>query len=341
MSPWKTIDSAEEKVKAGDMIVVGSGVYDTPSVEYAQTTLYIQNTGRLGFPITIRSERKWGAVIEGGSHSAVWFDCDAVPTPSYIKIEGFEIRNTAIGVFSKDNNGEPYNTRCSNLEITNLKIHNVGIAGVDLEAAENSIVGNNEIFDINEINSNHNLNHGIYLSDNTEGILVKNNLIYDCKEGWPIHIYDQHNRGGPARNHKIINNTLINDNPYRTGGIVMFGYEHIVRNNLIYNRAVPAPNYIGAIADQRNRSHTGTIVENNITNLSDLCARDCPDADKGANIVSANLSREFLNTAADNYRLNAGAISLDKGTSAGAPLDDLDGFLRNIGAIDVGAFEKR
>lgn len=267
--------------------------------------------------------------------------------PSYIRLEGFEIRNVRLGVFSKDNNQEPYNTRCSNLEITNLKIHNVGLAGVDLEATEKSIVANNEIFDVNEVVPGHNLNHGIYLSDNTQDILVKNNLIYDCKEGWPVHIYDTHGRGDFARNHKIINNTLINDNPYRTGGIVMFGYEHIVRNNLIYNRAVPAPTYFGAIADQSNRSHSGTRVENNITNLPDLCANACPDSVIGSNITSANLSMEFVNPSAGNYRLNVGAVSVNKGTSAdigtrsGAPINDLDGFLRNVGAPDVGAFERR
>ncbi len=79
LSPWKTIDYAEETVKAGDMIIVGSGIYNTHSAEYSDTVLYIQNTGKPGLPITIKSEKKWGAIIDGsGLHSGVWFDCDEI-----------------------------------------------------------------------------------------------------------------------------------------------------------------------------------------------------------------------------------------------------------------------
>lgn len=90
--------------------------------------------------------------------------------------------------------------------------------------------------------------------------------MYGTPEGWPVHVYDGHGRGS-ATNHTIINNTLINDNPYRDGGLVLYGRGHTVRNNLMYD-ATDAPGYRAAIYNAT--LDADTTIEYNMTNLTRL-----------------------------------------------------------------------
>ncbi len=195
-------------------------------------------------------------------------------------------------------------------------------------------------------NATHNHHHGIYISDNTEDVLVKNNVIYDCKYGWPIHIYDGHGLG-PAKYHKVINNTFVNDNPYRKGGIALYGVSHVIRNNLIYERSNKATAYKAAIAENSKISFSGTIIQNNVTNLGSLCEYGCRAASMSGNLLSQSFSKEFVSASAGNFRLITGAKSIDRGTLTnnglrnGAPKEDHDNRVRYTGkGPDVGGFEK-
>lgn len=287
--PWKTIDHAENQTKPGDVVIVGSGIYNTKSKESATAVLYVKKSGLSGKPVTIKSEKKWGAIIEAkGIHSGIFFQCNS-PAASYYRIDGFEIRNPInYGVFSKDSNS-PYTTQCNNIEATNLKVHRFGHSGIMLEAAKQSKISNNLIHTTTKVLPAHNQYHGIYISDFTDKVLTQNNVIYNIKDGWPIHIYDAHGRGGPAKNHTVINNTLINDNPYRSGGIIMRGSAHLIRNNIIYNRASIVSNS-GAIVDKENTSYKGTIIQNNQTNMKTLCKSGCRNASISGNKLGVNLT---------------------------------------------------
>ncbi len=207
------------------------------------------------------------------------------------------------------------------------------------------MIANSVIYTNTKTLSSHNQYHGIYLSDLSTDVLVKNNVIYGIKDGWPIHIYDQHGNG-PAKNHKIINNTLINDNPYRGGGIVMFGSGHIVRNNLIYNRAPISANYPAAISDRSSISFSGTIVQNNLTNMKVLCANGCSSALISGNVLGSSLANGFVSASTQNFQLKSTCPAVNKGTvtgfgtRSGAPTEDHANKKRFLGkTVDIGAFE--
>lgn len=346
LTPWKTIDHALRQALAGDLIVVGSGTYSTLSAGDSYSNIVFKKGGTSTKRLSLKSERKWGAIIDGGGrHSGVRFNCDAAPIPaSYIRIDGFVIRNAQSGLIVKDAGNDNGLTRCTNIEITNLKIYGIKFTAMSVESIMSSLIASNLIYSSGS-NPKGNQDHGIYLSDNTEDILVKNNVVYGIKYGWPIHIYDGHGKG-PAKYHKIINNTLVADNPVRKGGIVMYGSGHTIRNNLIYQRNVASNGYIGAIAD-RNTTFSGTVIQNNVTNITPLCANGCRLASVTGNLLSQSFSKEFVSASGNNFRLITGAKSIDKGTLSsyglrnGAPKDDHDNRLRYTGkAPDAGAFEK-
>lgn len=350
LTPFKTINYAASQVVPGDLIVVGTGVYNTIAPGSALSNVVIKKGGSSSTKlISIKSEKKWGAIIDAmGRHSGIFINCDVSPV-SYVRIDGFVIRNTSgFGVYSKDENS-PY-TRCSNLELTNLKIYSVKHSGLNIESTRSSMFANNVIYSIGTSykNPSGNLHHGIYLSDYTEDILLKNNVVYGCNYGWPVHIYDGHTPSkGPAKNHKVINNTLVADNPVRKGGIVMRGSGHVVRNNLIYQRNTASNGYKGAIADSSSQTFSGTVVQNNVTNISPLCANGCKSASISGNLVSQSFSKEFVSNSGNNFRLISGAKCVDKGTLSnyglrnGAPKEDNDSRARFTGkAPEAGAFEK-
>ena len=344
--PFKSIDYAENQAKPGDLIIVGSGIYKSLSTEYKYAILYLKKSGASGKPISIKSEKKWGAILDAtGIDQAVMLNCQY--STAYIRIDGFEIRNARyVGVNSKDLNAAPW-TSCSNIELTNMKIHHFGRVGIALENAKNSLIASNLIYATTTDTSTHNHYHGIYISDLTNDILMKNNIIYGIKAGWPIHIYDGHGKG-PANNHKVINNTLINDNPYRGGGIVMYGIGHVIRNNLIYNRTRILADYPSAISENTNISSTGTIIQNNMTNMKVLCMKGC----RGASSITGNilnittLATDFVSLSGLNFQLKSIAKAVNKGTMtgfgtrSGAPTDDFLNKKRVIGSsVDIGAHE--
>ncbi|HMR04464.1 MAG TPA: choice-of-anchor Q domain-containing protein [Polyangiaceae bacterium] len=341
-TPWKTIDHAEENVGPGDTVIVGDGTYGSAAQEWNEVVLYIDASGTLAAPITFRAENKWGAVLSGANtmHGAIWLNCHASPPASHIRIQDFEIANFfELGVRSKDNNGAPYNTRCDNIELSGLRVHHVRHSGIELEATENSVVERNVIFDVyGGLPDAVNQYHGVYVSDNTDKIRVVNNLVYDIPHGWPVHVFDDHNHGGPASNHTFINNTLVNTNSERSGGIVAFGAGHVIRNNVLYE-AVSASGYEYAIAESAG-SGVVSLAENNLTNLPKLCKAGCPGASMANNTLNSNLTNEFTDPKTADYTQRPGALSIDTGTGVGAPKVDLLGASRPQGtATDIGAYE--
>ncbi len=274
------------------------------------------------------------------------FGCDAAPSPaSYVRIDGFVVRNGQGGIHSKDTNSSNGYTRCTGIELTNLKVYGIKYTAMSFETLKSSMIANNLVYSSGS-DPKGNQDHGIYLSDLSEDVLVKNNVVYGIKYGWPIHIYDGHGKG-PAKLHKIINNTLIADNPLRKGGIVMRGSGHTVRNNLIYQRNTASISYQGAIADNSSLTYSGTVIQNNVTNMTPLCANGCKSASISGNLLSQSFSKEFVSASAGNFRLVTGAKSIDKGTLSsyglrnGAPKEDNDSRARYTGkAPEAGAFEK-
>src|SRR3954471_24501454 len=85
-SPWKTIQRAAVMAGAGDTVIVRPGRYTG-----AERIVSLDQGGTPDAWITFRSERKWGAVLDGrdGTSVEAWY---FGPDVGYVSIEGFEIR---------------------------------------------------------------------------------------------------------------------------------------------------------------------------------------------------------------------------------------------------------
>ncbi len=340
-SPWQTIDHAEENVAPGDVVVVGDGTYDTRSAEWAEAVLYIEASGTAASPITFRAENRWGAIIDGhGTMAAgIWIRCEASPA-SHVRIEGFEIVDFGgEGVESKDANGAPYDTRCTDISLTGLHVRGARFSGIVLEATESSVVEGCVVHDVPGTDASVvNQFHGVYIGDNTDAIVIRNNVIYDIPFGWPIHIYDRHDRGGAATNHTIVNNTLIDTNMFRGGGVVAYGSGHVIRNNILFE-AVTSAGRTAAIEDSTD-SGVVAVIENNLTNQTRLCNNGCPGATVAGNLLDIDLGAEFTDPSGADFTELPGAPSIDVGSSMGAPDVDFAGVHRPQGlGWDIGAYE--
>jgi hypothetical protein len=265
-TPWKSLDDAEERVKGGDTVIIGSGTYRDPAREWSSVVLYLQVNGQ-GNQITIRSEKLHGAVIDAtGKHSGVWIDGSA----GYVTLDGFAIKHANIaGINAKDSDDRAPYKRATNIRLINLFVVNNGRSGITLQEVDDSLIENCDIHTLTIPHENYNHYHGIYLSDNTNNIVVRNNRVSNIPYGWPIHIYDGHGRG-PATNHVIVGNILIDENTRRDGGLVLYGSGHLVKNNVVESK-VDAPGYRAMIYN--NRLSDTSCIENNKTNLPVLCER--------------------------------------------------------------------
>jgi hypothetical protein len=338
--PWKTIDKAEANVVGGDTVIVGDGVYNTGSSEWNAVVVWVTANGA-GNMITFKSENQWGARIDGkGSmYGGIWIDDRA----GYIRFEDFEIANfTIVGANSKDKDDQAPYRRSSHIVYYRLKVHDIGRTGIHMQETNNGLIDRCIIYNLTAIApKKHNQYHGIYISDNTDNITIRNNLVYATPEGWPVHVYDGHGRGR-ATNHTIINNTLINDNPYRDGGLALYGRGHTVRNNLMYN-AIDASGYHAAIYNAT--LDVGTKIEYNMTNLRNLCERfsangSCSLARVRSNQLGVDFSSMFSNPTARDYSLKLGSPAVDAGFAIGTFNTDYSGTSRPQGAgFDIGAFE--
>src|SRR5690606_39126289 len=81
--PFETLSRALQVAAAGDVIVVGDGVYPAENATYG---LWVNVAGTPDRPIRIVAENRHGAIIDGAgdTHYGVTFGADA----SYVSFEG-------------------------------------------------------------------------------------------------------------------------------------------------------------------------------------------------------------------------------------------------------------
>jgi hypothetical protein len=168
--PFKTIQEAADTVKAGDTVIVKDGVY--------KEAISMRTSGTASNPVIFRSEKKWGAVIDGDSERIR--RGIMLGSNSYIIIEDFEIRWQETNAI---NQGET-----SHITIRGNKIHHVGygcgdvtMGAIDGDELDNLVIDSN-IFYANGCPSDRR-GHSIYSLG--YDVLVINNIFYDHKSGWP------------------------------------------------------------------------------------------------------------------------------------------------------------
>ncbi|MHC4148426.1 MAG: LamG-like jellyroll fold domain-containing protein [Planctomycetota bacterium] len=183
--PWKSLAKAASTAQAGDTVLVKAGTYSE--------TLRPANSGTAGNFITFKAypgdecqggymEEKTNSLVKidaGGSYAAA-VDLQA---RRYIRIEGFEIANSArAGVLVDDSIQTAVFSGC---EIVNNYIHSIGVAasgglwdntaGVKGLYVQNLLVENNEIYRIG--------GYGVYATESVDVVLRGNTIHYVGKDG--------------------------------------------------------------------------------------------------------------------------------------------------------------
>jgi Right handed beta helix region len=242
-SPFGTIQRAADVVRPGDTVIVRPGLYTG-----GERIVSLEKGGAQGAWITFRSERKWGAVLDGrdGESLEAWYFGRSV---AYVSVEGFEIRNLQAHGF------DSYGGGVHDLMIVGNHVHHIGRnctdtsngrTGASLGAGTRRVVfdgnvwhdigrfapGERGCFPKTEYYQNH--DHGIYVADADE-ITIRNNVFYNFERGWPIHRY--FSRGSQVHGLVIVNNTFAGANPYRAGQIILASATNDLRieNNIFHS----------------------------------------------------------------------------------------------------------
>ncbi len=181
-APWKTLARAAATASAGSTVVVRAGTY--------AETIRPANSGTADALITFMSETLHGAILDG--HSNRDYGVDMTRPASYIRIDGFEIRDyTADGIILND----WYSRLNRGIQVFNCYIHNNAGDGLNFRNSQDSLAEGNEIVDNGQtaaaiggqvgstnlvIRSNrihHNVKDGI--QGQCMGLLVEYNALWD------------------------------------------------------------------------------------------------------------------------------------------------------------------
>lgn len=307
--PFKTIQKGIDLAKAGDTVVVKDGVYST-SDEYF---LWIKNSGTSTNPITIKSENKNGAILDGLGKSGYAFVF--MNNSSYVNVENFEIKNFIHDAFHFNDTANP----SSNIIINGNEIYNIGRVCTDSQYGSggtyiheaSAITFKNNIFhDLgrladgengcqtsNKYYQNH--DHAIYI-DGSKDIIIRNNLFYNIKSGWGVHIYSSNDLA--SSNITIQNNTFAFGNPWRDGShIVLAGTlsNSKIQNNIFYDQVK------AGISVTSDISYSNVSINNNIAYGGDGLI--VTSAEKGL-ILSNNLTNtdpKMINPKVLDFRLTS------------------------------------
>ncbi|MBN2269474.1 MAG: right-handed parallel beta-helix repeat-containing protein [Sedimentisphaerales bacterium] len=328
--PLRTVQKAADIARAGDTILVRSGVY--------REHVVLRFSGRQGKPIVLKNYPGEHPVIQPGElgkeppgHSLLLQAEEGYQRPiGWITIEGLEIRYGWDGV-------KIYNTH--DIIIRNCSIHenwNQGILGN----------GNRVLIDRNIIAGNgtnkevaRNLVHGIYATGSA--FTITNNLIHsNTAYGIQVAAYDykKDSMAGPeyaeAKDWLIANNTIaLNKN---RAGIVIWqdGVENcIVQNNIFYKNG--GVNGI-LFYTQENRRHK---IRNNIFYPP---GENLVSTEDNAYQATDNKQVDpcFVDVDSFDFQLKADSPAIDAGAADRAPRTDFDGRQRPRGSkVDIGAYE--
>ncbi|MFA4817199.1 MAG: choice-of-anchor Q domain-containing protein [Parcubacteria group bacterium] len=327
-SPCPMLYGVNTKAVAGDTVIFKTGTYNRTNELAPGYLLYITHGGTDGNLITLKSETKYGAILDGENND----ECVAFNKyASYIRIENFEIKNCTVGIISSDTPG------ASNIYIYGNHIHNLTHHGIDFVSGSNYwTIDSNIIHDLDPTPVNPTWHpYGIYAAYDVSNTTIVNNVFYNIKNGYHIHIY-AHGDPDPQQNTKIVNNTFADESLEYTGQIIIAAVSPnlLIENNIFYNPTTAAIRavYYGNIGQ-------GIIIRNNLTNSSLICTgTDCGNLTFANNITSSDPN--FFDSLNHNYHLFSNSPAINTGLATNAPSADFDNNTRPQGsAYDIGAYE--
>src|SRR5215470_5964986 len=361
--PFRTIQKAADSVKPGDTVLVDDGVYaySGPNDCYGKVVVCVSRGGSPDNWVVFRSKNKWGAKLDGGNGKAgAGFVVQG--GASFVRIQDFEM--TGLANVDGSASGIDLFDGGSYFQVIGNHIHNIGQVctntsngqnGVFIEA-DNVLVEANLIHDVgrlapgargcrpsNENWKNH--NHGVY-HDGGDHVTIRNNVIYNIKQGWAIQVWPK------SRAHmNILNNTIAFGNQHngKLGAIVMWApstggmkvSDSTIANNIFYEVNTAAIWMGGASREEPMRFSNVRISNNVISNGVLLSAEKNVDA--SGLILADNLEKtdpKFADPAAFDFHLRSGSPAVDAGIALSGVATDYDGRVRPRGGrVDIGAYE--
>ncbi len=180
--------------------------------------------------------------------------------------------------------------------------------------------------------------------DGVQNSRVVNNLLYN-NHASGIALFQENGAEG-AKNNQVLNNTVINSTAGRWALTIGNGStDNTVMNNIFYS----AHSFRGAM-DVSVDSMSGFLSDYNA--LEDRFTTDGGDSTilnfaewqtqtgQDAHSFTAEPAELFQDVVAGDYHLKSGSPAIDTGTSALAPLVDLEGSVRPAGlGFDIGTYE--
>ncbi len=315
----------------------------TSAAPWRTNVVTIGRSGTATAWLVFRAAHLWGAVIDGQNNtSTTGFEVNG----SYIRIEGFEVRNTnRYGVDAYG--GSESAAGNHDIDVVQNHIHDIGhictgsvggIVGVDAYS-DNLTIERNVIHDIGRLgpgeqgcvepNGNwQNHDHGVYngIGDN---VVIRNNVFYNFTHGFAIQRYN--GNGAVTNGLTIVNNTFAFPNPWRDSHIIIAtGVNNLlIANNIFYQPTTAAVWFdTGGL--------TNVTLSNNLS-FGAALSEGLSGMTSAGNLV--NVDPGFVSVSGPDFHLQAGSPAIGAGMTLSSVPNDLDGYLRSGTAYTIGAYQ--
>ncbi len=314
--PWRTIQRALGRLRAGQRALVRGGTYVADHV--------VERAGTRAAPITVAAHPGERVVLRAAATSGDTYPLRVTSGAAFVRIQGF-ILELARGTSSTN---VYFEGRAHHVELSRNEIRFSQDQGVFVENSTRSIhiIGNR----IHDIGRGHqpgqHQSHGIYIEG--AGHLVANNIVYSHPHGFGIQIYPA-NKGTV-----VVHNTVVGSGH---SGIVVGG-DGGVSNITIRNNVLASNASYGVQMDSD--CPTAVAIDRNVIygNRSGGVQGGCSGVStSGGNITS---NPRFVAPGSRDYRLAPGSPAINRARGDYSLRVDVRGRRRPAGGgYDVGAFE--
>jgi len=239
--PWKNIQKACDSALPGSTIHVKAGTY------YEKIAVNVEGNKKKGY-ITLRNFENDHVTISGegiaNNPASPSDDIIFINSKSYVKIQGFEIKDTD----SEECSGIRYVGNGSNIEILNNTIHNIrgggkngGAMGITIYATDGDLAINHLIVDGNVIyDCDPAYSEALVVNGNIVNFTISNNIVHDVNNigidmiGGEAWIGKKQPRNGLCKGNKVYRAHSLAEDGFAAGIYVDGGKNIIIEDNEVY-----------------------------------------------------------------------------------------------------------